>query len=185
MHVITERVPVNKDFYVAFDGAQFDSAEECAKYEAERTNIQTRVANLIPHVIMGRGYIESSACDCDQILVFYPMSLSELYIINAWAELYDLNFDVLNTQIGVPIMFDIEEYFPGSAYGNNDLRGVHDIYSFLGTQADLKKSYCISIDLMPDADEYIAAMRHLIKATLGEEPYWWSEEGLWERRMRM
>lgn len=31
-------------------------------------------------------------------------------------------------------------------------------------------------------DEYIAAMRRLMEATLGEEPYWWSEdEGLWER----
>ncbi len=148
MQVMTERVFVNKDFYVAFDGARFDSAEECEKYEAERDNIQTRHANLIPHVIMGLNCIESSACDCDQILVFYPMSLLDLHVINAWAELYDLNFDVMNTQIGVPIMFDIGEYVSSSAYDDDDLRGVHDIYSFLGTPADLKKGYCMSIDLM-------------------------------------
>lgn len=123
MKVITGRVSVNKDFYVAFDGAQFDSAEECEKYEAERDNIPTRHANLIPHVIMGRDCIESSACECDQILVFYPKSLLDLYVINAWAELYDLNFDVMNTQIGVPIMFDIEEYVSSSAYDDDDLLG--------------------------------------------------------------
>lgn len=151
MQVITERVSVNKDFYVAFDGVRFDSAEECKKYEAERDNIPTRYANLIPHAIMGRDCIESSACEYDQILVFYPMSLYDLSVINAWAELYDLNFDVMNTQIGVPIMFDIGEYVSSSAYDGDDLRGVFGVYSFLGTPVDLKKSYCTSIDLMLEA----------------------------------
>jgi len=148
MRVETEYVRVKKDVYVAFDGTRFDNETACKAYEVKNEDPLTIAADLIPHKIVLREWIDTYACESDLILIYFPTSYDELAIIHSWAIKAGCDFDLNAVPIGEPIMFDAFEFNESDSYGNDSIRGLTEIYSFLGTTTDLARHYRTLIKCM-------------------------------------
>lgn len=150
MRVETEYVRVKKNVYVAFDGARFDNETACKDYEFKNEDPWTTAADLIPHKIVLREWIDSCACESDLILIFFPKSYDELVVIHSWAIKAGCYFDLNAVPIGEPIMFDAVGFNESDAYNDDSIRGLSEIYSFIGTKKDLVNHYYTLINSMVD-----------------------------------
>lgn len=151
-----------KTIYEAFDGTRFDNKSKCEEYEAKKASAHVIAADVIPHAIMSRDWVDSSACDSELILVFFPKTFSDLLVIEAWAKDVDVKFDVSKVPLGEPIMFDIGDFARSKYYDDDSLKGIVEVYGYIGTVTEFKIGYCNAIDRMIEEANKYAAFRQAV-----------------------
>lgn len=134
--------------YIAADGREFESEEECREYEENGGLKVIKEVMNVPHAIRGASSVE---CMCDReddlILIFKPRDQLDIERIN---QLLILS----NNGQWVILEDEMQKYIDGGIclFGYDEWRCDFDIsthvefYFFVGTIDELKASYINSID---------------------------------------
>lgn len=144
----TAMIPQVIQVYIAADGHEFNSEDECREYEENGGLKVIKDVMSVPHAIRGASSVE---CMCDReddlILIFKPRDQLDIELIN---QLLILS----NNDQWVILEDEMQKYIDGGIclFGYDEWRCDFDIsthvefYFFVGTIDELKASYINSID---------------------------------------
>lgn len=137
--VKVERVEYRK-YYVAADGSQFASEEECRKYEETAKCVINKIFKSVPQQKQAfyQTGLDIYGCD-DSLYAIKIRDENDLETVNKWliSEFKPNGEDVATygvDAIGTIQLFDVD--------------GYESIFWMLGTPDDLKKRLCDSVDAL-------------------------------------
>lgn len=144
--MIEKTINVPKTVWVSDNGVSFDSKEECMAYEKSNENPIETKANLVPHVVTSKDWIDGGAFDSELFTIFYPRDMDDVETIKEWERLRCSCASKEKPETPQPMIYDCYEYECFDTM--DDLSKVLEVGSYLGTYDEFKKGFIDSIDAM-------------------------------------
>lgn len=119
--------------YEANDGTQFNTKEECEKYEARCDKYRLfEIVKTIPHTMVSHAEIFESGSNDSHIVMFKPKNAEQADALEAWCNAVGVDVDVdLKSPVGRTVV--IPEAYTGREYGELDDIDTNYLYGSLQT----------------------------------------------------
>lgn len=115
----TENRPENsyKTVYIANDGQEFTSEQECRKYEDTATCAIRAMFNTLPMKVTSCDNADNNLSGEDSFVIMHPKNADELIVINRFLQLYGgplVPVGAIGEGIVIYINYDGEYYYDGT-----------------------------------------------------------------------
>ncbi len=135
--------------FVAFDGKEFDNAEECEAYEKNESGEYqcVKAADAVPHRLVSNEWLTDCACDSDVTVVFIPRDEKDIDAIKAWADFFEIQNDINYDNIGEALMFSVTTLY---YHGDDSLFNIEYHYYYMGNALRVTNDLIDSVYRMVD-----------------------------------